>query len=90
MNTRNALMKILSFAAIISSVLLIIGWMLGAESLSITPDSVTSGGWEEDSSRLNMITASSSLEDDMDAYLDSSVSAPNPNDFNDSYSDFNR
>ena len=83
MNTRNALIRILAFAGIIASVLLIIGWMLGGDTYMSAAD-------EDDSSKFDTITASSSLEADMDTYIDSSEDEPNPNDFNDSYSDLNR
>lgn len=42
------------------------------------------------SSSLNKINATSKVNADIDAYLNSSNSVSNPNDFNDSYSDLNQ
>ena len=42
------------------------------------------------SSSLNKITSTSKVSSDIDAYLNSSNSVSNPNDFNDSYSDLNQ
>lgn len=42
------------------------------------------------STSLTKITSSSNASTDMDAYLQSADNAPNPNDFNDSYSDLNQ
>ena len=41
-------------------------------------------------SSLNKITTTSKVSADMDAYINSSNSVSNPNDFNDSYSDLNQ
>ena len=42
------------------------------------------------SSSLNKITNTSKVSSDIDAYINSSNSVSNPNDFNDSYSDLNQ
>jgi len=39
---------------------------------------------------LNKISGSSDVESDLDVYIQSTETMPNPNDFNDSYSDLNR
>ncbi len=90
--THKALMKIIVFAAIICSALLLVGWMVGSTAHAPTDREKTDdvASEEQGDSRVKTITASSSLEADMDAYLESSDSAPNPGEFNDSYSDLNR
>ena len=89
--THKALMKIIAFVAIIVIALLFAGGMIGSVARELGPDARMEGSsLEEDDSGLETITASSSLEADMDAYLESSDGDPNPNEFNDSYSDLNR
>jgi hypothetical protein len=39
---------------------------------------------------LNKISGSSDVESDLEVYIQSTETMPNPNDFNDSYSDLNR
>lgn len=39
---------------------------------------------------LNKISGSSDVKSDLDVYIESTETMPNPNDFNDSYSDLNR
>ncbi len=39
---------------------------------------------------LNKISDSSDVENDLDVYIESTKTMPNPNDFNDSYGDLNR
>ncbi len=89
--THKALLKIIAFATIIALALLFVGGMIGSIPHEPGSDARMEGSsWEEDDSGLETITASSSLESDMDAYLRSSDGAPNPSEFNDSYSDLNR
>jgi len=55
-----------------------------ADPVPITPEAPSGEG------SLNLFSTSTPVREDMEAYLRSGGSVPDPNDFNDSYSDLNQ
>ncbi len=92
MQSNNGLMKTVIITAVLAAVLIIIGMMMSSRANApifhdpMNPNTAEGNGQAE----LDRINASSSVDSDMDAYLKASNSVPNPNDFNDSYSDINQ
>jgi len=89
MPSNKILFKIAGALAITAFVLFIIGWTLTSltKPSEMTDEEVLKQSNQGD---LEAITASSSVDNDMDAYLKASSNVPNPNDFNDSYADISQ
>jgi hypothetical protein len=91
MNNNNHLLKVFFITAGIVIVVIIVGLMINANkdvNTKMEQGNYTNNT-NSDQEELKTITASSSVNSDMDAYLKSSNSVPSSNDFNDSYSDLN-
>jgi len=78
----NFIFKVFFITAVIVLVVIVVGIMLNAKK---EVDTNING-----SNYINTITASSSVNADIDAYLKSSDSMPSSNDFNDSYADLSQ
>jgi|GEM_PF-2670379 cell division protein FtsL len=78
----NFILKVFFITAVIVLVVIVVGIMLNAKK---EVDTNING-----SNYINTITASSSVNADIDAYLKSSNSMPSSNDFNDSYADLSQ
>ena len=78
----NFILKVFFITAVIVLVVIVVGIMLNAKK---EVDTNING-----SNYINTITASSSVNADIDAYLKSSDSMPSSNDFNDSYADLSQ
>jgi len=78
----NFIFKVFFITAVIILVVIVVGIMLNAKK---EVDTNING-----SNYINTITASSSVNADIDAYLKSSDSMPSSNDFNDSYADLSQ
>ena len=78
----NFIFKVFFITVVIVLVVIVVGIMLNANR---DVDTNING-----SNYINTITASSSVNADIDAYLKSSNSMPSSNDFNDSYADLSQ
>ena len=78
----NFIFKVFFITVVIGLVVIVVGIMLNANR---DVDTNING-----SNYINTITASSSVNADIDAYLKSSNSMPSSNDFNDSYADLSQ
>lgn len=78
----NFILKVFFITAVIVLVVIVVGIMLNAKKEVDTNINR--------SNYINTITASSSVNADIDAYLKSSNSMPSSNDFNDSYADLSQ
>jgi hypothetical protein len=92
MNNNNHLLKVFFITAGIVIVVIIVGIMINANKDTNTKieESNYTNTANNNQEELNTITASSSVNADIDAYLKSSNSIPSSNDFNDSYADLSQ
>jgi hypothetical protein len=90
MQSNNIILKIVIIVALIALVLFVIGFGLSALRPELEPVPSQGDVPVTTGSDLETISATSSVDSDMDAYLKASNNPSNPNDFNDSYSDLNQ
>lgn len=101
MEQDHRLLKIIIVGASVIAIVAVVGFIVSTKSTfaptnedvvveNATTTEDASANAAAASSSLNKVSPSSSLDSDFDAYLNSEGSVPNPNDFNDSYSDLNQ
>lgn len=91
-NNNNYFLKVFFITTGIVLIVIVIGIMLNAdkeEDTKINESNYTNSA-NSNQEELSTITASSSVNTDMDLYLKSVNSVPNSNDFNDSYADLSQ
>ena len=94
-NTHKAL-KISAVVAIIVAVLFIISYALGSfeviEDVPVPTENTAPVVQDDSSDDVTIVTvpSTSTVESDIDAFINSSGSVPSSSDFNDSYSDLNQ
>lgn len=89
MQSNKPLLKTISIVVIIVAIIFIVGFTLVSSRDGGMSDSQQAASYRANQEAMKAITASSSVEADMDSYLKSSNNVPDSNEFNDSYSDLN-
>lgn len=89
-NNTNPAIKISLIIVAVVVVLLVIGYALGAFRSDIPTDQGMMQTAGDDSVQMVTITSTTTVESDIDSYLNSSDGVPPSSDFNDSYSDLNQ
>lgn len=87
----SGLIKVSTFLAIIVVILIVAGFVVTFSASSpVATELIVSNSVGGERGNLDEISTSTPVQSDLDAYIRASESMPNPNDFNDSYSDLNQ
>lgn len=83
-----SLSKVIVISLIIGIILILVGLVIGGGNADAPVTEFQNATSTTES--LKLINDESGVRNDMDAYINATDSVPNPNDFNDSYSDLNQ
>lgn len=94
MKNNNSILEIVLITIGVITIITVVGIMLTSDTDTNVDNKDITQKTQKDSEgnkeELNTITASSSVDTDIDAYLNASRNVPSSNDFNDSYADLSQ